>query len=116
MTHTEALVSNSDDPHGGFGFEFLGDVLDQQHPLLVHQKVEEAESVGGDDAIDGWRVSLRHHNLQRQNYTKAGSAGSIIENAKADFAIENAKAGSAIKCFCSRIVVSQTDARTDYVN
>jgi hypothetical protein len=25
--------------------EFLGDVLDQQHPLLVHQKVEEAQSV-----------------------------------------------------------------------
>ncbi len=70
------------------GLEFLGDVLDQQHPLLVHQKVEEAQSVGGDDAIDGWRVSLRHHDPQRQNYTEAGSA---------------------IECFCSRIVVSQTD-------
>jgi hypothetical protein len=33
-------------------------------------------------------VSLRHHDPQRQNYTEAGSA---------------------IECFCSRIVVSQTD-------
>jgi hypothetical protein len=43
-----------------------------------HQ-IEEAQTVGGDDMIDGWRVSLRHHDSQ------AGSA------------IENAKAGSAIK-------------------
>jgi len=41
--------------------------------------VEEAQTVGGDDMIDGWCVSLRHHNPQ------VGSA------------IENAKAGSAIK-------------------
>jgi hypothetical protein len=50
-----------------------------------------------DDAIDGWRVSLRHHDPQCQNYTEADSA------------IENAEADSAIECFCSRIVVSQTN-------
>jgi hypothetical protein len=60
--------------------------------------------ISADDAIDGWRVSLRHHDPQRQNYTEAG------------FAIENAEAGSAIECFCSRIVMSQTDARTYVVN
>jgi hypothetical protein len=38
-------------------------------------------------------VSLRHHNPQ------AGSA------------IENAEAGSAIECFCSRIVVWQTNKK-----
>jgi hypothetical protein len=54
-----------------------------------HQ-VEEAQSVGGDDTIDGWRVSLRHHDPQ------VGSA------------IENAEAGSAIE-WKSRIVTSQTN-------
>jgi hypothetical protein len=67
-------------------------------------------------------VSLRHHDPQRQNYTEADSAienaeaGSAIENAEAGSAIENAEAGSAIECFCSKIVVSHTDARTDVVN
>jgi hypothetical protein len=54
-----------------------------------HQ-VEEAQSVGGDDTIDDWRVSLRHHDPQ---------AGSTIENAEAGSAIE----------WKSRIVMSQTD-------
>jgi len=58
--------------------------------------------------INGGRVSLRHHDPQLQNYTEAGSA---IENAEAGSAIENAEARFAIECFCSRIVVSQTDKR-----
>jgi hypothetical protein len=45
-----------------------------------------------DRQIDGWRVSLRHHDPQRQIYTAIGSA---IENAEVD------SAG-----FSSRIVVS----------
>ncbi len=51
------------------------------------QNIIYIQSVGGDDTIDGWRVSLCHHDPQ------AGSA------------IENAETGFAIKCFCSRIVV-----------
>jgi len=42
-----------------------------------HQ-VEEAQSVGGDNTIDGWRVSLHHHDPQ---------AGSAIENVETDSAI-----------------------------
>ncbi len=51
------------------------------------------QSMATDNTIDGWRVSLRHHNPQ------AGSA------------IENAEVGSAIECFCSRIVVWQTNKK-----
>ncbi len=56
-----------------------------------------------------WRVSLRHHDPQRQNVIEAGSA---IENAETDFAIE-------LSCQTEMSILQQnalSNGRTDVVN
>jgi hypothetical protein len=76
-------------PHGGPGrwksvslgvpgqaWSAFCDGPELRHRRKSYLQVEEAQNVGGDDTIDGWRVFLGHHDLQ---------------------AIENAEAGSAIK-------------------
>jgi hypothetical protein len=50
-----------------------------------------------------WRVSLHHHDSQRQNVTETGSA------------IENAETGFAIELLCQTELSCQTDARTQQV-